>query len=84
MTSGVAVVSLELFKHCNRNSRGWGRAHKGKREIEIDSIMPSLVLSGPEIIFLLFILQNPPEPDRERQILYGITYMWNLKKKSNS
>ena len=22
--------------------------------------------------------------DRERQILYDLTYMWNLKKKSNS
>ena len=24
------------------------------------------------------------KPDRERQILYGITYMWNLKKKKDS
>ena len=44
----------------------------------------SLYHQGTALQKIIPFLRVPPgKPDRERQILYDFTYMWNLKNKTN-
>ena len=45
---------------------------------------PNLRTTGPNNLIGLFQIKNLKlKSDRERQILYDITYMWNLKNTTN-